>query len=358
MGNLDLGYTAEVESISKSEWHALMSGFADASFYQTWSYGERIWGSGHLSHLVLRHMNRAVAMAQLKTLKFPGIPFGVAYLNWGPLWKPRGDQSNYSHLRNMARALRNEYVEKRHLVLRILPKILDNDENRSIPSLFLDEGYKQSPDPQKTYIVDLHPSIEQIRQNLHRSWKRSLNHAEKQGLTVEEVRDGEHLESIRALYSQMKSRKRFYGDMQMDVLKVHQDLPDDLKPKIVLSLHNGEGIAALGWSSLGQSCMPLIGVTGDKGLIAKASFLLWWEMIKDAKIKCADFCDTATVHEKRNPGGHFFKQGLAGKDALEAAYVGRFDAYERRVDLLFVRTVLAVREGAINKLRRLKIWGV
>jgi hypothetical protein len=357
MGNLDIGYKAEVENLSKSEWHALLRGFADANFYQTWSYGERNWGAGHLGHLVLHHENRAVAMAQLRILKFPCIPKGVAYLNWGPLWNPMGDQRNYSHLRNMARALRNEYVVKRRLVLRILPKIPDNEESRSIPNLFIDEGYEQSPDPLKTYLVDLHPSIEQIRQNLHRSWKRSLNQAEKQGLTIVEARDREHYESIRALYSQMKSRKRFYGDMQMDILRAHQDLPDDLKLKIVLSLHNGEAIAALGWSSLGRSCMPLIGATGDKGLMAKASFWLWWEMIKDAKIKHADFCDTATVHEKRNQGGHIFKQGLAGKDAPEIGYIGRFDAYNSRVDFLIIRSALAAREAAIKKFRRLKIWG-
>lgn len=357
MSMLDSGYWAEVDRIDKDEWHALLPGFDDANFYQTWSFGEVTWGAKSLSHVVLYHEGRPVALAQLRILKFPVIRGGMAYLNWGPLWKPKTDRDNVLHLRNMARALKNEYVENRRLVLRIQPKIIKAHGNQWLEELFLEEGYSRGPDPMHTFIVDTHPPIDDIRQNLHRSWKRSLNFAEKQGLTLEEAERPEQYLKILGVYSQMKSRKRFFGHMQQDVLRIHKDLPNELKLKIMLCLYQEEPVATLGWSRLGKICMPLIGATGDKGLELKSSFLLWWEMIKDSKANLADCCDTATVHEKRNPGGHFFKQGLAGKNAQEVGYIGRFDAYCSRPHFFLMNTALAFRDKLINMARRIKIWG-
>jgi hypothetical protein len=181
--------------------------------------------------------------------------------------------------------------------------------------------------------------------------------AEKQNLMVTEARKADHYRTVPDIYSQMKSRKRFFGDMQMTVLRVQEDLPDELKLKIMLCQQGDETAAVLGWSNLGKICMPLIGATGDRGLSSKASFLLWWELIKDAKARHADYCDTATVHEKRNPGGHFFKQGLAGKDAQESRYIGRFDAYRSYPIFLLMKAGLSLRENMINIARRIRRSG-
>ncbi len=356
MNKLDRGYTTEIDSIGKTEWHSILAGFADANIYQTWSYGEVSWGPQRLSHLILRREGLPVAMAQLRIWRLPILQKGIAYLNWGPLWRPRIDNDHLVCLKNMIRALRNEYVSKRGLILRMQPKIIEDAYSQRILSLFREEGFLRTPDPTRTFLVDLRPSIEDLRKNLHRSWRRSLTFAEKQGLILEEAKDQEHYDLILKIYSQMKTRKKFFGNMQLDMLEVHKDLPSELKLKIMLCMDGGEAVSVLGWSNLGIICTPLIGATGDRGLLAKASFLLWWEMVRAAKAHQAAYCDTATVHEKRNPGGHFFKQGLAGKDALETRYIGRFDAHRNFLAYGFLRTALGFREKIVNTARRIKIW--
>lgn len=356
MNNLDRGYTTEVDSIGKAEWHSLLADFADANIYQTWSYGEVAWGSKQLSHLILRRDGRPAAMAQLRIMQLPIFQKGIAYLNWGPLWLPRFDSDHLLCLKNMIRALRNEYVSKRGLILRMQPKIIEDADGQRILSLFREEGFLRTPDPMRTFLVDLRPSIEDLRKNLHRSWRRSLTFAEKQGLILEEAKAQEHYDLILKIYSQLKARKKFFGNMQLDMLEVHKDLPSELKLKIMLCKERGEAVSVLGWSNIGNICYPLIGATGDRGLIAKASFLLWWEMVRAAKAHQAAYCDTATVHEKRNPGGHFFKQGLAGKAALETRYLGRFDAHRNLLAYGFLRTALGLREKIVNTARRIKIW--
>jgi hypothetical protein len=356
MNELDRGYSVEIDRIDKPHWHELLKEFDDATFYQTWSYGDKFWGTRNASHVILRHEGRVVSLAQLRILRYPVLHRGAAYLNWGPLWRRKGEGDNRAHFRSMLRALFNEYVLKRNYALRILPKVFDTPENDEIRNIFLEERYACSPDSLRTFVVDLRPSIEEIRQNLHRSWKRSLKFAEEQDLEVFEAKDREQFALVAALNKEMRDRKQFYGGDVGGALEVNSDLPQELRLKILLCSHKGETIAALGWSNMGKVCLPIVSGTGDKALQFKASFLLFWGMVQHAKENGAAFCDTAGVHEKRNPGSYFFKKGLAGKDAQEVTYMGKFDAYKSYPSFLLFKTAMAVREKIINGARNAKTW--
>ena len=352
MKPLDEGYSWEVDRIAKHSWHMLLLGFDDATFYQTWSYGERLWSNKGLSHGILRYNDNVVSAAQLRVMKLPGLKTGAAYLNWGPLWESRDRARNQTHLGNVIRALRNEYVEKRGLILRVLPRFSSDAEHLAIKNLFTEEGYSFSADSSGTFIVNLAPTIDEIRSNLHKSWKQSLKNAEKQGLIVREASTQELYDVALNIFVQMKKRKQFAGHLQKELFAIQNDLPVELKLRILICYHADEALAVLGWSNIGKTAIPLIAATGNKGLQLKASFFLWWEMIKHCKAQGFQYCDTAGVHEKRNPGGYFFKKGLAGKDAKETSYLGQFDAYRNYPMYLFFKTLISGRERLINATKR------
>lgn len=354
MSALDPGYSAEVDLIDKTGWHALLPGFDDATFYQTWSYGEASWGAANASRLVLRRDGRAVGLAQLRIVRFPLLRTGAAYLNWGPLWKPRGAVPDPACLRNMLRALRSEYVDGRGLSLRVLPKIFDLPENAEAAGAFAAEGFSRRPDPLRTFVVDLDPSLEEIRQNLHKSWKGSLKFAEKQELEIFEAGTGEHFALVADMNREMKDRKQYFGGDIPKLLEINRDLPEPLRLKILLCSHQNEVIAALGWSNIGKVSFPMVGGTGNKALQFKASFLLFWRMVQRSKEAGFRYCDTAGVHPKRNPGGYFFKRGLAGKDARETAYIGSFDAYRSRSAYRLFTAAMSLRTGLTNAARSLR----
>jgi len=356
MRDLNPGYSVEIDKIDKSRWHELLKEFDDATFYQTWSYGEKFWGRDSLSHVVLTHEGRVVSIAQVRILRSPIPRLGAAYLNWGPLWRRNGGTVDMAHLRNMLRALFNEYVLKRKLNLRILPKIYLLAGGDDIRGLFLEEGFSYSPDHLRTFAVDLSPSIEVIRQNLHKSWKGSLKFAEKQNLDVFEANDAGQFAIVAALGKEMKDRKKFSGGDNVAALEVNSDLPKELRLKIMLCSHQGEPVAALAWSNIGKVSFPILGGTGHKALQYKASFLLFWKMVEHSKEKGFSFCDMAGVHEKRNPGGYFFKKGLAGKDAEEMTYVGQFDAYHNYASFFLFKMAAATREMLINGTKTMKAW--
>lgn len=64
-------YSLEVDTVSNTEWSALLRQFDDATIYQTWSCGAVLWGADRLSHVVLRNGDEAVGIAQVATIQVP-----------------------------------------------------------------------------------------------------------------------------------------------------------------------------------------------------------------------------------------------------------------------------------------------
>jgi hypothetical protein len=356
MKTLDPGYAVEVDTINKSTWHEHLAVFRDATFYQTWPYGAKLWGEGNLSHLILAHDGYIVSMAQARILRFPLLKTGVAYINWGPLWKLHGDGQDIIHFRNMLRALYNEYVGKRKYVLRILPRIPKWNDDVVLEEVFKQVGFSLTADPLHTFIVDLSLPLEELKHNLSTSWKRSLKFAEKQDLAIVELTDPEQYSMLFDLYSQMKIRKRYLGSDQKELLEISGDLPEELQLKILGCNHQQETIAVLGWSNMGKMVIPIVGFTGDKALHLKASFLLWWEMIQRCKKAGFEQCDLAGASLDRNPGGYFFKKGIAGKDSREVTYLGQFDACGNGVAYSLFKSLMHFREKNKKSTIKLNSW--
>lgn len=345
MCGLDKGFTAEVDKIEKDDWNNLLLEFQDASIYQTWSWGVIRWGRENLSHLVLKNNDRIVSIGQLRIMKLPSILNGFAYMNWGPIWRRKNEPANIIYMKNMVKALYSEYVKKRGYILRVLPKIIEDDQTTMIRKIFEEEQFHFKPDPTRTIVMDLTPTIDELRKNLSKSWKRSLNFAEKQNLDIIEGSDDKICNSVLNLSEQMINRKKYYDGDQTDLIAVHKDLPESHKLKINICVKDKEPVAALGWPTIGSIGFPFVGGTGEKALSLKASFLLWWEMIKYYKDNGFIGCDLAGINPKSNPGGYFFKKNLAGKKYQEKIhYIGQFDACENRLAFLLLKFFDSLRE--------------
>jgi len=252
----------------------------------------------------------------------------------------------------MLRGLYTEYTVRRGYLLRVLPKILEGEDDVTVRNIFEEENYSWKPDPLETVIIDLSPSLEQVRQNLHRSWKRSLKDAEEHKFTLLEGSDDHVCAMLLKVANEMKDRKGYFGSDQEELIAVHRDLPDPLKLMIAVCLLEGEPVAALGWTKIGSVGIPLVAGTGDKALKLKASFLLWWKMIEYYKENGFPKVDTAAVNLNRNPGGYFFKTGLAGKHfSGPNRFIGQFDACESYSSGICVRAIYGMRERYRNMKR-------
>jgi lipid II:glycine glycyltransferase (peptidoglycan interpeptide bridge formation enzyme) len=353
MKELEPGYSVEVDTVEKDLWNTKMLQFDDASYYQTWSYGDVHSGKNCLSHLVLKKNGKVAGMAQAWIFKVPVLPIGMAYINWGPMWMLKGESHDVRHLRNMIRALHNEYLARRRYFLRIIPQSTDNEQNAFIKNTFAEEGFSRSENPVQTVMIDLSPPLEEIRRIMDKKWRQTLQSGEKQNLDIIEGSDDEICRMAKRVFTEMKDRKQFFGGDQKEVISVHEGLPEDFKLRLAVCRNNNEPVAVLGWTTFGSIGLPLVAATGHEALKLKASYVLWWKMIEYYKSHGFSSIDANGVNEKRNPGGYLFKTHIIGKRFQEPdRYIGCFDACDNPLSLSFFKLIYNGREFYINVRRK------
>jgi hypothetical protein len=339
MDLLDSGFSVEVDLIGKEEWTDMLGNFDDAVFYQTWSRGAVHWGEGNLSHVVLRKERDIMAAAQARVIKFPLLDAGIAYVFWGPMWHRKGKEADPENFRHIIRALYYTYVKKKKLLLRIVPKEF-NAGGETVRGILTTEGYhlRQDVAPYRTLLVDLSMSLDQLRKGLKRKWRQELGYAEKTDLELNEGTSVELLNEALKVYKEMHARKGFVEYVDMEELRaIQEDLPEGLRMRIIIIKSGGEPVGALAFATIGNTALPLLAATGDKGLKLGSSYLMWWKMIEWLKMHGFQWCDLGGINPERTPGTYIFRAGIAGKNGKDLSFLGQFDAYENSISSLFVK---------------------
>jgi lipid II:glycine glycyltransferase (peptidoglycan interpeptide bridge formation enzyme) len=343
MAHSTSGYQIEIDRVTKTEWEDLLSLFSDATIYQTWSYGAVRWEEENLSHLVLKKDNQVVGLAQATIRKIPLIKAGIAYIPWGPLWQRKEEVKEVEHLRHLIKALKEEYTSKRGLLLRIRPCYCENHNNDAVHSIFTEADLEinASLARYRTLVLDISPSLAEIRQKLNQKWRNQLNRSEKNGLTVIEGNTDDLYQTFLTLQKEMIERKHYdpgvdYGEFR----DIQRDLPDQLKMRIIVCLHNGEPVTATIGSAIGDTGIYLLGATGDKGLQLKGAYLSQWLLIQWMKDRGCRWYDLGGINPEKNPGVYHFKAGLSGR---EVQHIGHLETSRGRLSHLLVKSLEELR---------------
>jgi hypothetical protein len=141
--------------------------FEDATIYQTRAYGDARWGEGKLDRIRLGEANDPLGIAQVTVITLPVVRAGIAYIPWGPLWEKRGVAPDPERFRSILRTLKDEYVTKRGLLLRIAPAIREDLFPEAL-TIFKEEGFEAGPIKYRSLFLDLTPDLETIRKNFGR----------------------------------------------------------------------------------------------------------------------------------------------------------------------------------------------
>jgi lipid II:glycine glycyltransferase (peptidoglycan interpeptide bridge formation enzyme) len=313
----DLEFRAEADGVTPAEWSRMLALFEDANPYQTWSYGAVRWGARNLSHLVLRRGGELAGIAQIRILRAGFLNRGIAYLRWGPACQLRGRELDKEVVCAMAEALRAEYVKKRHLFLRVLPEAFANSPRGAIFHSAFSE-FQSAPaeaGKDRTIIVNLSPTLPELRKALDQKWRNQLNRAEKNNLAVLEGRDAEHYDMFLHLYRDMWRRKRFETTVDVEEFaRLLEDLPEEFKFRILICQDQGVAVAGLVCSVIGATGIYLLGATSEAGLNSKGAYLLQWNMIQWLKENGFKYYDLGGIDPDRNPGVYHFKKGFSGED--------------------------------------------
>ena len=314
-------WQVEVDRVTLAEWSKMLDQFDDANIYQTSAYGGVRWGEKSLSHLVLKKKGEVLGMAQLRIVRPTPLKFGMAYLRWGPLCERRGKPLDPEVFTNMARALEEEYVGKRRLLLRVLPNAfaqsLRANAVKTAFSRFTPETLT-AENIYRTFVVDLDPSLDELRKRLDAKWRNKLSGAEKNNLIVVAGNGREEYGTFCQLYLEMRQRKNFETTVDVEEFRRIQDnLPESQRMQILICRNQGIPVAGLVASAMGDTAIYLLGATSDAGLNSKGAYLLQWTMIRWLKENGIRWYDLGGIDPEGNPGVFSFKRGLSGLDVCQ-----------------------------------------
>jgi len=101
------------------------------------------------------------------------------------MWRRRDRSVKPEIFQLIMNSLKEEYVIKRRLLLRVRPNV--NEENsEEIISILIKEGFRKNLDmpPYRTLVLDLSPMLADIRKTLDQKWRNQLNRSEKNNLKI------------------------------------------------------------------------------------------------------------------------------------------------------------------------------
>jgi hypothetical protein len=334
-------YSVEVDTVGQEAWYAHVAEFADGNLYQLWLHRPEREG---VSRLLLRDAGTVVAAAEARLFTLPGTSRGIAYVRWGPLWRRHGARDDREILRHALRALRQGYAVRRGMVLRVVPRLTVEDHPYCTP-LAAEEHYVKSgaAASQRTLLMPLSASLDDLRDGLDQKWRNRLNRAERAGLTVTGGNAPELFDQFTLVYEQMLARKRLgpTADLQRH-RHIQASLPPELKMEVLLAHQEGRLCAGMIASAIGDTAVYLFGATNELGMQTSASYLLQWELVKLLKQRGVREYDLNGIDPERNPGTYHFKQGLAGRNGRDVRFVGELESFRaslgNRVLLLLDRT--------------------
>jgi hypothetical protein len=317
----DAAWQVEVDRATPSEWSDMLDLFDDANIYQTWSYGAVRWGRKNLSHLVLKRNDEVVGIAQLRIVRPTRLKFGMAYLRWGPICERRGSDLDPEVVARLAEALYQEYVVKERLLLQVLPNAFVGMARAEIFRTGFSNFALEPPTSAnlyRTFVVDLSPSLSELRKKLDPKWRNKLAGAQKNGLTVRAGITADQYRTFCEMYRQMRNRKTFDTSVDVeDFDRIQQGLREDQRMQILIGEQQGRPVAGIVVSAMGDSAIYLLGATSDDGLKAKGSYLLQWTAIQWLKENGIRWYDLGGIDPESNPGVYQFKKGFSGADLTQ-----------------------------------------
>jgi hypothetical protein len=322
------GYKLETVIVDEPSWCELVQRFQDGNLHQTGSCASLVGSRSTLFQLALTLNGNVVAIALVKVRKLPIIGLGVATVYRGPLWRLAGTDANVEIFRQAVRALRNEFVCKQGLVLRLYPSLFEDDPF-GLRSIIENEGFclRGNEAHSRTILMSLEPSLADIREAFSSHWRRNLRAAEKNTLECVEGTSVELFDDFLSMYNEMHDRKKFTDAVDVRPYReVQAQLPEPLKMRILLCRSEARLCAGVIYSLIGDTAVFLFGATSNAGMKARGSYLLWWNVIQALKQRAAATYDLNGINPVHNPGTYRFKSGFAGKHGRDVFYMGRFDA--------------------------------
>lgn len=351
-------YRLEVVDDIGPRWDAMVGCFADACLEQMAAYAVPRWGSAHLCGVVLRSTatDEPEAMALAVIAAIPMFELGLAYVKFGPLWRPRNRPANPAVLARALEAVKHVFAGERGLVARVMPPADPDHAGDWTQSLAAAEFklHDPAPDPER-YFVNLRLSEREQMASLDSNWRSNLKKALKQPLEIREVdlRDG--LPHFIALYHTMLARKHFVDHHHANVLPAFAAVAastPELGARLFLAFHAGRPVAGSIVVGNGEAPFVAFSASDERARSLRAGYALRWWLINRLRGSNARWLDLGGT--EGDAGLRTFKLGNIGKRGRLVQIPGDYDFADNLLSTWVTAAMSGtrkwLRDGALRRL--------
>ena len=304
----------ETREFSQEEWNEIASGFRDLSLMQTWEYGEAKVQTGpwEVERAVFLDGEHTVGAVQAMVRRAPLLNAGLVWINRGPLWR-RTEREDTSLLMTMMGQLRDHWVDRRKMYLRIVPPVQKGEMNGNP---LAESGYQvaQGSAAWTSAMIDLSKTEDQLRTGLSGNWRKQLNKAERLGVTCVPGRSQDLFDALLGGYDNFLSSRGLSTSVTPQLLRRLQLLlPEKRKMWIFEGRLGSQLLGSLLVACYGDTCMYLALALNDAGQAAHAGYVMHWASIVTMREQGYRWFDVGGADPDVTPAGILqFKQGLRG----------------------------------------------
>ena len=313
---------------NKKDWDDFLYQCNNVNLLQTWEYGEgkrNAEGWLPIPNIIMNAYEPLCAV-QILVKKIPFLG-GIARINRAPLFVSSNNKFKPDNgtVIQALRFLYYHWVERQKFILYIAPNILQDE----VGCEALEEiGFHRADDNAwSSALIDLSLEENDLRKNLHQSWRRNLsNRSEKMQLMLEIENSANGFSFLMDKYNQTMIEKDFSGPPERLLRELRNATKHASSVQVMFACKDEERIGGIFIVGYLDTCHYLVGWNSQKGRILRAHYFLFWQSLLYFKRMGYHWFDLGGVNEKLFPGITQFKRGLGGR---EYTLIGEFEAFPR-----------------------------
>ncbi|MCV6576664.1 MAG: aminoacyltransferase [Cohaesibacter sp.] len=311
----DTGTSLQACFVNEQDWDSMLAPFVDVLHEQTQIFNAHRWQGDCLERIAFYQNGKLVAAAAVMLKHLPMLKSGLAVTKWGPLWRRADKKPDPQILKLALEHLVDLYAHQRGYIFSVFP-FADPDFADISEETYQACGFEagESLTSPNRYFVNCQHSEADARASLLQKWRYNLKKAEKNNLTVRELKGEEGFEAFMPLYEAMLERKNFHDASAIDTLEALSVTKETyLQPDYVMVEKDGEPVACAVIDMSGDRAVYLYGATSDRALPLKAGYVMHWAVMKLLlKNPRIDWYDLGGADESSPL--HQFKRSFVGKE--------------------------------------------
>ncbi len=302
-----------IKPVPRKDWDAFLTKRKPQTFLQSWNWGDFNKSLGDkIFRLGIYEEGKLKGVAL--TIKIKAKRGSFLFIPDGPLLEDGDDIHGLIHLFQF---LSNLAKHERCSFLRISPP---NLKTTAYEEIFKDLGFRRAPThmhSELNWILDITPSEEQLLKEMRKTTRYSINKAEKDGVIIETSNKVEDVKIFNSIYKATVLRQDFtpfslkYLENEFatfsrtnNALLFFAKYNNEVISTAIIIFENGGAFYHQGASILKYPKIP-------------ASYLLQWEVIKEAKRRGYTFYNFWGIAPEGKPkhpwaGLSLFKKGFGG----------------------------------------------